>query len=270
MNAQQPSAAALVVADPTPLQRCRATAVVRRERSGSSSPVVVDTDSGVWFTKLRGAAQGAAPLVAELIVAELAELVSLAVPSRALVMLPPDIPSVDQNDELRDLLTRSAGLNVGFAMLESARNLTRTEYETVPLDVAATTLWLDMLVHNLDRSPSNPNVMVRRGVYWLIDHGAALPFHHDWRGVSEQSPRVTYAVSAHVFGWTAPVLPAVHATVSSRLSREAITHAVNVVPDELLEAAEPGAAIDPVRRRAMYAAWLWKRRQWMDETLREG
>jgi len=251
------------------LHRCEATSVVRRERSGSSSPVVVESDSGQWFTKLRGAAQGVAPLIAELIVAELAELLSLAVPKRALVTLPPEVPSVDQNDELRDLLSRSTGVNVGFVMLEAARNLTRAEYESVPLDVAATTLWLDTLVHNLDRSTSNPNVMVRRGVYWLIDHGAALPFHHDWRGVSEQSPRVPYAASAHVFGWTAPVLPSVHATAAARLSREAIARAVSVVPDELLEATDPGMAIDPVRRRAMYAAWLWKRRQWMDETLRE-
>ena len=38
------------------------------------------------------------------------------------------------------------------------------------------------------RTPTNPNVMVRRGKYWLIDHGVALPFHHDWKGVSEASP----------------------------------------------------------------------------------
>jgi hypothetical protein len=39
------------------LARVSATRVVRRERSGSSSPVIVESTDGTWFTKLRGAAQ---------------------------------------------------------------------------------------------------------------------------------------------------------------------------------------------------------------------
>lgn len=45
----------------------RATHVVRRERQGSSSPVVVESNDGLWFTKLRGAAQGVPTLIAELV-----------------------------------------------------------------------------------------------------------------------------------------------------------------------------------------------------------
>lgn len=243
------------------LSTVQATRIVRRERSGSSSPVIVESSTGAWFTKLRGAAQGVAPLVAELIVAELAEALSLAVPARALIALPPDIPSDDVNDELRDLLDRSAGLNVGFHLLEAARNLTRVEFERVPLDVAASVLWLDMLVQNLDRTPANPNMMVRRGTYWLIDHGAALSFHHDWGAVHEYSARQPYDLQGHVFGWAAPVLAAVHESLGVRATRALFNRAVSVVPDEYLA----GTGVDVSRRRAAYAAWLWKRRQWMDE-----
>lgn len=183
----------------------QATRVVRRERSGSSSPVVVESTDGVWFTKLRGAAQGIAPLIAELVVAELARCVQLPVPERALVTLHAEIPSDDQNDELRDLLTASVGTNVGFVVLESARNLTRPEYERVPLDIASTILWLDILVQNLDRSPANPNIMVRRGTYWLIDHGAAFPFQHDWSAVREDTAQRPYRIDQHVFGWAEPM-----------------------------------------------------------------
>jgi hypothetical protein len=243
-----------------------ATRVVRRERSGSSSPVVVESSTGPWFTKLRGAAQGVAPLVAELIVAELAEALSLAVPSRALIELPPDVSSDDVNDELRDLLNRSSGLNIGFQVLEAARNLTRVEFDRVPLDVAASVLWLDMLVQNLDRTPANPNMMVRRGTYWLIDHGAALSFHHDWGAVHEYSARQPYDVPGHVFGWAAPVLAVAHESLGVRATRALFNHAVSVVPDELLA----GAGVDVPRRRAAYAAWLWKRRQWMDDQFGAG
>lgn len=236
-----------------------ATSVIRRERTGSSSPVVVLSTEGQWFTKLRGAAQGIAPLVSEIIVAELADAIGLSVPARVIVHIPPDIPSDDPNDELRDLLSASAGMNVGFELLEAARNLTHAEYDRVPLDVAASVLWLDMLVQNLDRSPANPNIMVRRGTYWLIDHGAALPFQHDWRAVREDSAQRPYIIANHVFAWAEPVLAAVHESVHGRITRDVLARAVDTVPDELF--TDPHG--DIVRRRAMYVAFLWKRLQWM-------
>jgi hypothetical protein len=60
-------------------------------RRGSSRPLVVETRAGVRIVKLRGAAQGTAPLVAEIIVAELAEAIGLAVPPRSLIELPAGI-----------------------------------------------------------------------------------------------------------------------------------------------------------------------------------
>ena len=238
-----------------------ATRVVRRERHGSSSPVIVDTSEGLWFVKLRGAAQGVPPLIAELIVAELADRLSLRVPERAFVELPADVPSLDVNDELRDLLDASAGLSVGFEMLDAARDLTRAEYERVPLEVASAVLWLDVLVQNLDRSPSNPNIMVRRGGYFLIDHGAALPFHHDWAAVHERSASRPYDIAGHVFGWAAPVLAEAHEALAPKLTRTALDDCVALVPDDYLRVF----GSDVSRRRAMYAALLWKRLCWMDE-----
>ncbi|MBL0173498.1 MAG: hypothetical protein IPP90_22960 [Gemmatimonadaceae bacterium] len=246
-----------------PMRTVQAMHVVRRERHGSSSPVVVETTDGLWFTKLRGAAQGIPALIAELIVAELADRLSLAVPARAMVTLPPRVPSADVSDELRDLLDASVGVNVGFEFLEAARNLTRPEYERVPLEVAASVLWLDVLVQNLDRSPSNPNIMVRRGTYWLIDHGAALPFHHDWSAVREDSAHRPYDIAGHVFGWAEPVLSAAHEMLMPRCARADLDAVVAVVPETLLDVFGG----DVARRRAMYVSYLWKRLHWMAATL---
>ena len=42
-------------------------------------------------------------------------------------------------------------------------------------------MWLDALISNVDRTPRNPNLLVWHERLWLIDHGAALFFHHrDW------------------------------------------------------------------------------------------
>ncbi|MBL0173512.1 MAG: hypothetical protein IPP90_23040 [Gemmatimonadaceae bacterium] len=102
------------------------------------------------------------------------------------------------SDELRDLLDASVGVNVGFELLEAARKSHDPSTNASRLEVAASVLWLDVLVQNLDRSPSNPNIMCVVAC-WLIDHGAALPFHHDWSAV--RGSIAPYDIAGHVFGW---------------------------------------------------------------------
>jgi hypothetical protein len=229
--------------------------VLRRDRRGSSSPVVVETEAGPRFVKLHGASQGVLPLVAEIIVAQLAEAIGLRVPSRQLVLLPAAAPCDDVSDELRDLLDASVGLNLGFAVLDGARDLTAAEFPQVDLETAARVLWLDALVQNLDRTPRNANLMMRRGTVWCIDHGACLPFQHDWAGVTETHPQRAYDTASHVFAWAAPVLPDIQAALAPHVTRSLLHAAVAPVPDAWLGA-------DPVRRRAAYAAFLWKRLQY--------
>lgn len=226
--------------------------VLRPDRRGSSSPVVAMTDDGERFVKLAGASQGVLPLVAEIIVAELAERIGLAVPARALAMMPTAVPSDDRNDELRDLLDASAGVNLAFALLVGARDLAPAEFGTVDLVTAARVLWLDALVQNFDRSPRNANIMVRGRELWCIDHGACLPWQHDWRAVSEATPHRRYDVASHVFHWAAPVLADVHAQAAPVITRDVLHAATALVPEVWL-------GDEPDRRRAAYAAVLWKR-----------
>src|SRR5437899_5532930 len=121
------------------MQIVDARRVLSADRRGSSWPVLVETDDGVRFTKLRGAAQGTGALVAEVIVAELAEALGLRVPARSLVRLGGDVESVDKNDELADLLRASAGINLGFAYLEDAQYFApAADVERVGLEDAAT------------------------------------------------------------------------------------------------------------------------------------
>src|SRR5690606_17721188 len=93
---------------------------VRARLGGSSSPVLVETNQGLFVVKLRGAGQGIRALIAEIIVAGLAVRLGLPVPECVLIDLSPGVPSHDHNDELKDLLERSAGMNLGFRFLDGA------------------------------------------------------------------------------------------------------------------------------------------------------
>jgi hypothetical protein len=152
---------------------------------GSSWPVLVQTTSGRRLVvKLRGTAQGLLPLVAELVVGALADVLALATPQRLLTEIDRDVASDDPHEELVDLLRRSAGLNLGLGWLEGYRNVTLADAERIKPELAAAIVWLDAFVQNPDRTAHNTNLMIKAGQIQLIDHGAALDFHHDWRSVT--------------------------------------------------------------------------------------
>lgn len=249
-----------------PLKTHRAKRILRRERYASSSPVVVETDGGTFFVKLRGAAQGTAALIAEVIVASLAEPLGLSVPARTLVTLDADTPSDDRNDELAQLLSFSHGLNLGFTLLDNARNLRPDETELIDEETASKVVWLDALVSNPDRTAKNTNIMWRQGAPWLIDHGAALGFQYDWSRVDEKTPVRPYAFDRHLLIARATKLRTIWPDLVTRLPREAIERAVAEVPDDFLQPLLGDTPIE--RRRAAYVAVLWKRLS--SETLRTG
>jgi hypothetical protein len=233
-----------------------ASRVVRRLTGGSSAPVVVETPGGRFVAKLRGAGHGVVALVAELIVAELAERLDLPVPQRTLLELPRGVPSDDRNDELADLLARSAGLNVGFRFLEGARPPSGDFLRALDDDYVGRVLFLDGLTMNLDRTDANPNLLVWKARPWLIDHGSALPFHHDWSSVTEASPRQPHDYGGHVFRHRLAAARALDRQLAARLDRDALAGATARIPDAFLTELD---ASSPSRARASYEAFLWKR-----------
>jgi hypothetical protein len=244
-----------------PLLRAeRLVAAVRR--GGSSLPLIVETADGPYVVKLRGSAQGTAALVAEIVVAELAEALGLPVPRRAVVGLDADFACADRDAELADLLRCSAGLNLGFRYLARGRPLSADELAGLDDEFVARVLWLDGLVMNVDRTVSNPNILWWQRAPWLIDHGAALPFQHDWAAVSEASPRrTTPSAASHLFGARAAVLAAHDVALARCVSRQVLRAALAQVPEDLLLPLLGGAANASAvqRRREAYVAFLWKR-----------
>jgi HipA-like protein len=245
--------------------------IIAAGRRGSSRPLIVETGGGARIVKLRGAAQGTGPLVAEIIVGELAEVLGLAVPPRSLVDLPAEIETADWDDELAHLLATSVGPNLGFDFLAGAREFEPPDVNRVAQETRAAILWLDRLVLNPDRTARNPNLLWWADQLWLIDHGAALGFQYDWRRVLEQSPReARLPPEAHLFESRVPPddLRSADEALAPRLTRDTIDRAVAAVPESFLlplvdaNSGEPAETASRIaRRRAAYAAFLWKRVQ---------
>jgi hypothetical protein len=226
--------------------------------------VLVETEEGVQFTKLHGAAQGPGALVAEVIVAELAESLGLRVPRRTLVRFDAAIESLDQNDELADLLRASTGLNLGFAYLDGATGFVPgVDEDRVQTDDAAAILWLDALTANPDRTARNPNLLWWQDDLWLIDHGAALSFQYSLPEIDPAAARRPYVLrEPHLLQGHAGDLTARDQSLSARLDRQHVVDAVAAVPDEfltpLLRTADVSDDALSARRRA-YVDYLTQR-----------
>jgi HipA-like kinase len=238
------------------MQTYRAHRVVRADRGGSSWPVLIETDAGAFYTKLRGAGQAPASLVSEIIVGELAEALELPVPARVMIDIPRAVPTDDRDDELARLLHWSIGRNLGFQLLSNARSFKPMDAPQVGPELASKIVWLDGLVQNPDRTVQNPNLLWSHGQLWLIDHGACLGFQHRWPAVTEETPRAAWQVRGHLLRSRATRLSIVDDGLAGRLRRGVLEAALEAVPDDFL--ADEGAEAKR-RRRAAYVAFLWKR-----------
>jgi hypothetical protein len=235
-------------------------------REGGSLPGIVEADDlGTYVCKFRGAGQGVRVLVAEVIVAGLAERVGLRTPRLVALDLDPDIARYEADEEVQDLLNASAGLNLGADFLPGSFG-----YDGhVPSGSAdpARVLWLDAFVANVDRSWRNPNLLLWHGNLWVIDHGASLYFHHGWAGgVGDPDRFANQAWSAddHVFGAHAAELAAVDDELRERLDGRTISEVVAAVPDSWLEPVL--GTQDPAALRAAYVEFLTARlgtTQWL-------
>src|SRR5258708_39435315 len=168
-------------------------------REGGSLPALVEaSDDGLYVLKFRGAGQGRKALVAEVVAGELARALGLLVPRLALVELDPVLGRAEPDPEIQDLLVASAGLNLGVDFLPSALPYSPAVGPAPAADVAAAIVWFDALVTNIDRTAQNPNLLLWHDRLWLIDHGAALYFHH--AGVQEPGHERTSfpAIREHV------------------------------------------------------------------------
>jgi hypothetical protein len=250
------------------LKSVTATRAIDGGRRGSSRPIVVETDAGPCIVKLRGAAQGTGPLVAEIIVGAIADAMGLSVPARMLVNLQPTMNIPERDAELRDLMGASIGTNLGFAYLADARELVLTEIDKVSTADRAAIFWLDRFVMNPDRNARNTNLLWSKNKLWLIDHGASLGFQYDWSTVTESSPtRQFVETEPHLFA--ASLSTADVATADERfakiITRETLERAVAEVPDGFIlpllgRDADLVSASEALRRRRVaYSTFLWKR-----------
>ena len=240
-----------------PLRTVTATRYVTPLREGGSLPAVIEADDeGLYVLKFRGAGQGPRALIAELVAGELARAAGLPVPEIVFVELDPELARTEPDAEIQDLIRASAGLNLALDYLPGSITFDALAAQPEP-ELASRIVWFDAFVSNLDRTPRNTNMLMWHGRLWLIDHGAALYFHHDWRDFLERAASPFALIKDHVLLPFAQELAAADAWMSPRLTLERIAAVVQLIPDAWLE-DEPSFT-DKAAHREAYLRYLTRR-----------
>jgi hypothetical protein len=247
------------------LRAVSATRYVTPLREGGSLPGLVEADDdGMYVVKFRGAGQGTAALVAEVVVGELGRRLGIRVPELVTVELDPQVARLEPDEEVQDLLSASAGQNLGMDFLPGSFGYDGMHWPP-PAPEAAVIHWLDAYSANIDRTWRNPNLLIWHRQLWAIDHGAALIFQHAWPPV-ETWARRRYDFSDHVLGpvvgeLDAATLDKIDAELASRLTPDLLTEVLDLVPDGWLIGmnAAAGDSRDAAAWRARYHEYLLAR-----------
>lgn len=237
------------------LRTVNVTRYVTPLREGGSLPAIAEADDQfLYVLKFRGAGQGTKALIAELIGGEIARALGFRVPEIVFANLDSAFGRMEGDEEIQDLLKASTGLNLALHYLSGA--ITFDPLVTkVDAQLASQVVWLDCLLINVDRTARNTNMLWWHKELWLIDHGAALYFHHSWQDW-DQAKRPFPKVKDHVLLPLASELDRVDATFRSILSEDRIHAIVSLIPDEWLTESPFDS---PAQHRQAYAQFLISR-----------
>jgi hypothetical protein len=203
-------------------------------REGGSLPAIVEADDdGMYVLKFRGAGQGRKALVAELIAGEIARALGLPVPEIVFAQLDAELARTEPDPEIQDLIRASGGLNLALDYLPGSVGFDPLA-ERPDAKLASAIVWFDAFVANVDRSARNTNLLMWHRRLWLIDHGAALTFHHAWTDDPQRAAKPFALIKDHVLLRHAREIAAVDAELAARLTDAVLAAIVALVPDDWL------------------------------------
>jgi hypothetical protein len=240
------------------LRTVLATRYVTPLREGGSLPAIVEADDlGLYVLKFRGAGQGPLALVAEIVAGEIARHLGLKVPELVLVQLDEALGRNEPDYEVRQLLQASVGINMALDYLPGSVMFDAAAGGRVDPGTASATVWFDAFVTNVDRTARNPNLLYWHKVLYLIDHGAALYFHHDWPSAEPAARSPFRMIRDHVLLGSASRIAEADAALRPKLDRDVFEAILANVPDTWLDSGN--GADTAAGKRADYVRFLLNR-----------
>ncbi|MBI5877181.1 MAG: aminotransferase class I and II [Chloroflexi bacterium] len=238
-----------------PVRLVNAIRYVTPLREGGSMPAIVEADDeGTYVLKFRGAGHGAKALIAEWLGAGIARALGLPIPEIVLMQLDPEFGKTERDPEIRTLIQSSAGLNLAVDYLPGAIGFEVMDRPRIAPDLASLIVWFDSFITNVDRAARNPNMLWWKRQLYLIDHGAAFYFQHNWPEANNVAHSPFRTIKDHVLLLSASQIEAAGQRAAAHLNNAFLDDLAGSIPTEWLEPAEGFASADA--HRAAYGRFM--------------
>ena len=144
-------------------------------RKGSSLPLLVGGDDGNnYVVKLNGAGDGVLANVVEWVASKLGSLLQIPVLQPVLVNIDASFAEQAGDPEIRELLEKSAGINLGTAYLPDASSYSKKFAQRIDDLLKQQIFLFDVFLINVDRTEVNPNMIIHDGKLWCLDYSSSL------------------------------------------------------------------------------------------------
>jgi hypothetical protein len=193
---------------------------------------------------------------------EIGRALGLRVPELVLMEVSDALGRNEPDAEIRELLQASIGVNLGLDFLPGSVMFDpaagdAAAGDAAPSELASAAVWFDAFVTNVDRTARNPNLLCWHKSLYLIDHSAALYFHHDWKDPAASAGSRFPAIRDHVLLPWATQIEELDSALRAKLSEQVFREVLACVPDSWL-LPEAGLS-DPADKRAAYVDYLVRR-----------
>jgi hypothetical protein len=195
--------------------------------------------------------------VAELVAGEIGRALGLSIPEIIFIEIDAALGRNEPDAEIRQLLKASVGLNLALDYLPGSTTFDPAARDTVSPAEASLAVWFDAFTQNVDRTPRNANLLVWHRKLYLIDHGAALYFHHNWETMPQKIESPFPEVAHHILLPWASQIEAAAIEAHERLTPETFARILEQVPAEWLEADSHDLPAE--QKRAVYVDFFTRR-----------
>ncbi|AWG26990.1 HipA family kinase [Flavobacterium kingsejongi] len=236
------------------LRTVNVTRYISPLREGGSLPALAEADDDFKYVlKFKGAGHGVKALIAELIGGEVARELGLQLPELVFANLDEAFGRTEADEEIQDLLQGSQGMNLALHFLSGALTFDPVVTQTEP-KLASQIVWLDAFITNVDRTFRNTNMLIWHKELWLIDHGAALYFHHSWINWEQHAKSPFALIKDHVLLPQASELETVNQEYKALLTPEKIRQITALIPEDWLQWEDTEES--PEALREVYSQFL--------------
>ncbi len=151
--------------------------VISYHLSGNSFPIVIQYDSKKFLVKLRAGLSGEYSLLSEWLGNQIGRLIGLNTRQPYWVLLTDSIKYDDVYIEVRNLIDKSLGVNIGFEYIDNAEGFDIGEISKIDKEQQIYIYLLDLLMLNIDRTTQNHNLLTYESSALISDFDSSLIFN---------------------------------------------------------------------------------------------